>query len=396
MLTQKMPEEQTIAGRDFEINLLDVAIVFAKYLKLLIALPVITGLITGILAFRSPNFYTADTTFLPPKQASSVSSMVSSLSSLGNISGMLGMGGGSGGLSGANEIYVAVLKSRYMQDAMIKRFKLFEVYHTKSKESARMALAEQTEIKTSKDGLISLQVSDTNPNRAALLANGYVEMLLEKNNDLALSEASQRRLFAEKEFLNAKDRLSDAEISLKKLQENTGLITVGSQITALQAMIKSTERKLAEMSVYSTPNNPDYIKTRQKLNNLQAEIGKAQQGSGYVSKAPEKVLDFMRKTRDLKYAEAIYQLALQQLTLAKVDESKAAASIQVVDRAVVPEQKAGPSRSRSVLVAAIAGFFGAIVIAFCIEAYQRVKQDTESASQLETIKSYLRWNKVQS
>ena len=158
----------------------------------------------------------------------------------------------------------------------------------------------------------------------------------------------------------------------------------------LQNLIKSTERQLAELSLSATPNNPDYIKTRQKLNNLQAEIGKAQAGANYVSKAPERILDFTHKTRDLKYAEALYQMALQQLTIARIDESKASSSIQVIDCAVVPEKKSGPFRSTTVLFAAAGGLFIAVILAFLVEAYHRSKTNGESVAQLKTLKSYLR------
>lgn len=386
MLTTETPKENT--DKEFEINLLDVAIVLAKHIKLIIAAPVIVAVLAFFITRQSPDLYTADTTFMPPQQVSSVSSMVSSLSSLGSLSGMLG--GVSGVDASSNANYIAVLKSRTMRNDMIKKYKLLDVYKTKSMESARNALAGQTEIKPGKEGIIHLQVTDTNPMRAATLANGYVEVLLQKNNELALSEASQRCLAAEKEFLEAKNRLSDAENAVKILQESTGFITVGPQVAALQSMINITERQLAELSAYSTPNNPDYIKVRMKIANLQTEIGKAKAGSKYISKAPERVLEFTHKTRELKYAEALYQMAYQQLTLAKLNESKAGSTIQVFDRAVVPEQKSGPNRKNTVMISTIAALFLAVILALLIETYQRTKNNKDSVVQLNTIRKYLR------
>ncbi|MEI8033221.1 MAG: Wzz/FepE/Etk N-terminal domain-containing protein [Chlorobiaceae bacterium] len=381
--------DQPKPNQDFEINLLDVAIVLAKHKKLIIVAPIIAAIISAIIAFQSPDIYTADTTFMPPKQASSISSEMSSLGSLGSLSGILGGGGGGIIIGGQNDIYVAVLKSRTIQDHMISRFKLLSVFKTMSQESARKSLNGMTDVKVGKDGLIVVSVTDADPKRATMLANGYVEELRESNNQLAITEASQNRLFLEAEFLKAKNALGSAEADMKQLQEKTGLITVGPQIAALQTMINTTERQLADMSVSSTPNNPDYIKTRQKLANLQAEIGKAKSGQGYVTKAPERVLDFTRKTRNLKYAEALYQMALQQLTLAKVNEAKAGASIQVVDRAVVPEHKSGPFRSRIVMIAVAAALFIAVVLAFMLEAYERSKQNKESQTQFRIIKNHL-------
>lgn len=374
-------------GKEFEINLLDVAIVLARHIKLIVVLPIVLAVVAYIIARQAPDVYTSDTTFMPPKQASSASSLVSSL---GLPDGFPGMPGG-GGVSGANDLYIAVLKSRTMRDEMVDRFKLFRVYKTKSKEAARNALSGLTSVLTTKEGLIIVKVTDTNPQRAALLANGYVDVLLKKNNELALSEASQRRLAAENEFLKAKNRLSFSESTVKKFQENTGYITVEPEIAALRTMMKNTELQLAEMSVYTTANNPDYIKTRQKLLNLQAEIGKAQGGPGYVSKAPERILDFTRKTRDLKYAESLYQLAFQQLTAARADESNTNFAIQVIDCAGVPEQRSGPNRKNIVMISAAAGLLAAVIIAFLVEAFERTKNNKESVEQLKVIKSYLRW-----
>lgn len=374
-------------GQDkFEINLLGVVIVLAKYIKLIVAAPLVASIIALIVTFQSPNFYTADTTFMPPKQASSALAIAS-------LSALPGMFGGGGGIMlGTDDIYIALLNSRTMQDAMIKRFKLMQVYKTTSQQGARGALAGATQVKSSKDGLIHIMITETNPKRAALLANGYVDALLQMNNEQALSEANRNRNLAEEEFIKAKNRLGDAELAIKQLQEQTGFIMVGPQIGMLQATIKSTELELADMRAFATPNNPEYIRTRQKLDNLRAEIGKAQAGSRTVSNAPERILDFTKKTKELKYAEALYEMALQQLTLANISAAKSESSIRVIDRALVPEHKSGPFRSNSVAIAAIAALFVAVIIAFLIEAYQRSKTNGESVEQMKTIRGYLRWN----
>ena len=144
------------------------------------------------------------------------------------------------------------------------------------------------------------------------------------------------------------------------------------------------------MAISVTSNDPEYIKLRQKLSNLQAEIGKAQAGPAYATQAPERILDFTHKTRDLKYAEALYQIALQQLTVAKIDEEKSGTTFQIIDRATIPEQKSGPVRSRTILITSLAALFAAIIIAFLLEAIKRSKQNPESITQYKTIKNHLK------
>ena len=386
-----MPEPSQNKIDAYEINLLDVAIVLAKYKKFIIALPLITAIIFAIVTSKDPDTFQAETTFMPPKKAESVSSLVSSLGSLGSISGMLGGGGGIGaGIGAGNELYIAILKSRDMQYRLVKRFNLLAVYKTTSLEGARQALNGQTEIKTEKSGLIALTITDTDPKRAALLANGYTEELMRSNNELALSDAAQQRLIAEIQLLKAKNTLTEAETVVKQLQESTGLITVGPEVAVLQSMISTTQRQLKDMSLATTPGNSEYMKTQHKLTNLQAEIGKAQSAKGYISKAPERILDFMHKTRDLKYAEALYQMAMQTLTAAKMNELTAGSTIQVIDRAIPPAQTSGPNRNRTVLIAFIAALFAAIIIAFLLEAIERSKQNPESTTQYQTIKNHLK------
>ena len=382
-----MPEPSQNKIDAYEINLLDVAIVLAKYKKFIIALPLITAIIFAIVTSKDPDTFQAETTFMPPKKAESVSSLVSSLGSLGSISGMLG---GGGGIGAGNELYIAILKSRDMQYRLVKRLNLLAVYKTTSLEGARQALNGQTEIKTEKSGLIALTITDTDPKRAALLANGYTEELMRSNNELALSDAAQQRRIAEIQLLKAKNTLTEAETVVKQLQESTGLITVGPEVAVLQSMISTTQRQLKDMSLATTPGNSEYIKTQHKLTNLQAEIGKAQSAKGYISKAPERILDFMHKTRDLKYAEALYQMAMQTLTAAKMNELTAGSTIQVIDRAIPPAQTSGPNRNRTVLIAFIAALFAAIIIAFLLEAIERSKQNPESTTQYQTIKNHLK------
>ena len=381
-----MPEPSQNKIDTYEINLLDVAIVLSKHKKLLIVLPLITAIIFAIMTRKLPDTFQAETTFMPPQKSQNVGSMLSSISSLGSISGMLG---GSGAVNG-NELYIAILKSREMQYRLVKRFNLLAVYKTTSLEGARQALNGQTQIKTEKSGLIALTITDTDPKRAALLANGYTEELMRSNNELALSDAAQQRRIAEIQLLKAKNTLTEAETVVKQLQESTGLITVGPEVAVLQSMISTTQRQLKDMSLATTPGNSEYIKTQHKLTNLQAEIGKAQSAKGYISKAPERILDFMHKTRDLKYAEALYQMALQTLTAAKMNELNAGSTIQIIDRAIPPEQKSGPLRTRTVLIAFIAALFVAVVLAFLIEAIQRAKQNPETTTQYQTIKNHLK------
>lgn len=378
---------------DDKINLFDHVITLAKHKKLILGAPLVAAIIAAIFSLLSPNIYTADTQILPPQQQSSASAM---LSQLGPFGGMAGFAG----IKNPNDTYIAMLKSRTLQNNMIRRFKLQAVYKTKTPGTTRKVLAGATKINVGKkDGIISISVDDKNPQRAALLANGYVDELQLMTQLFAVTEASKRRLFYEKQLLQAKQSLGDAEIAMKQLQEKTGLIQLGAQAEAfvqagamLKSQIAMKEVELGAMRTFATSNNPDYIRIQQLIGGLRAQLSKIDAGTVTKGKIPEAGLEYIRKTRDLKYAENIYELLAKQFEIAKIDEAKEGSVIQVLDKAIAPEQKSKPRRSKNVLLAAVVTGFLAILWAFITEALQNAKKNTETQTQLNILKNYLRWN----
>ncbi|WP_303680671.1 Wzz/FepE/Etk N-terminal domain-containing protein, partial [Pelodictyon luteolum] len=143
------PVERSRPYDEDEISLLDLAITLAKHKKAILLAPLIAGALTAVATLFMPNIYTADTTIMPPQQQSSTAAMLAS-----QLGAMAGGGGAALGLKNPNELYVAMLKSRNVQDGIIQRFKLHEVYETDTPAETRKALKEATKITTGKDGLI--------------------------------------------------------------------------------------------------------------------------------------------------------------------------------------------------------------------------------------------------
>lgn len=381
-----------IENLDDEISLLDLAITLAKHKKLILGVPMIAAIVVAIYSFIIPPTYTADTQMLPPQQQSSASAMLSQLGALGGMAGVAG-------IKNPNDTYVAMLKSRTIQDKMIKRFRLQAVYKTKTPETTRKALNGATTVKVGKDGIIGISVDDKSPHRAAMLANGYVDELQQLTQVFAVTEASHRRLFYEKQLLQAKQNLGDAEIALKQLQEKTGIIHLDAQAqlgigtaAGLKGQIAMREVELGAMRTFATGNNPDYIRIQQTLSGLKAQLNKVETGTVVPSKVPEAGLEYIRKVRDLKYAETIYEMLAKQFEMAKIDEAKESSVIQVLDKAVVPEQKSKPKRTMMVLLSALATGFLTILYAFIKEALNNAKKDTQTEAQLQALKNTLRWN----
>lgn len=386
--------EQSRPYDEDEISLLDLAITLAKHKKAILLAPLFAGALTAFTTLFMPNIYTADTTIMPPQQQSSTAAMLAS-----QLGAMAGGGSAALGLKNPNELYVAMLKSRNVQDGIIHRYKLREVYETDTPAETRKALKEATKITTGKDGLINLSIDDRDPKRAAALANGYVDELQRLTGLLAVTEASQRRLFFAKQLYEVRKNLADAELSLKQTQEKTGLIQLDAQADALvqaaanlKAQVAMKEVQLNAMRTFATGSNPDYLRAQQELAGLRAQLSKVEVGTVTTAKAPEAGLNYLRKARDVKYYETVYELLAKQYEAAKLDEARESSVIQVLDKAVVPELKSKPKRAQIVLIAVIAAGFLAVLWAFVTEAMLKAKEDKESSAQFAQLRNYLRWN----
>ena len=388
-----------------EINLLDYLIVLLKRKKLIISITSGAALITAIISLIMTPIYRAETRILPPQTGSS-SIAVGMLSQMSGAQGITE----SLGLKTPSDLYIGMLESRTIADRIIDRFNLMELYKAEYREDARKELFEDAlEAETDKDtDIITIDVEDKDPKRAADMANAFVEELKNLTKGLAVTEASQRRLFFEEQLKDTKMALVKAEEEMQGFQEKTGALQVDAQtkaiiegIAMLRAQIAAKEVQLKVMRTYATAQNPDLQRAEDELNGLKAELGKleAKGGSGHDSliptgRIPEIGTEYIRKLRDLKFNETLYELLAKQFEAAKLDEAKEAAVIQVIDKAIPPEKRAKPKRTLMVLIATFTGFFLSIFVAFFAEYKERASKDPENKARFETLKRYaIFWRK---
>jgi len=173
-----------------------------------------------------PVQYEGKIVLLPPAQNSSVgSALLGQLGNMGALGSLATLATGNLGLKNPADMYVALLTSRTVEDAMIRRFNLMQEYRKKRMSDTRTALERRTTVSAgTKDGLIHLSVEDHDPARAAELANGYVEEFRKLTASLAITEAARRRLFFEQQLQQAKESLTAAENALSETQRSTEVL----------------------------------------------------------------------------------------------------------------------------------------------------------------------------
>src|SRR6266705_1012644 len=406
-----MPEQANLenakytssAADDDEVSLLDLLIVLAKHKRIVLGLPAIAAIVAAVISFLLPNIYTGTTRILPPQQSASAASAL--LTQLGGAAGGLaGAAGGGLGIRSPNDLYVGMLKSRTVADNLIGRFDLNKVYDQKLESSTRNTLQSNTTIAAGRDGIITIDVDDKDPKRAADLANSYVEELMKLTKVLAVTEASQRRLFFERQLLQVKDNLTTAEVAARQGLQKGGLAQVDAQgrsmieVTArLRAQISVKEVQIGSMRTFAAEGNPELQRTQQELEALRRELARIEGSSpiaavGKGEASGSSGLDNLGRLRDVKYYEFLYELLAKQYELAKIDEAKDATVIQVLDKAIEPDRRSRPKRTLVVLLSTFVALIVSVLLAFVLEA-ARARIDPAQAARLDTLRSHLRWRK---
>jgi tyrosine-protein kinase Etk/Wzc len=380
------------------IHFLEPFIILSKRKFMILGIVLSVAVTSAVISLFLPPTFTATTRIMPPQQSQSVAAAM-----LGQLGPLAGMAGKDLGLRNASDIYIAMLRSETIADALMQRFSLMSVYKAKYQVLARQRLEDSTKIDAGKEGVISLSVSDRDPGRAANLANAYVEELQRLTQTLVVTEAGQRRLFFEREVRKASDELATAEQGLKHTQEKTGIIQLDNQskamiesLTGLQAQVAAKEAEVGAMKSYSTDRNPSLIRAESELAALRAELARMEAGQVGSSVAdlplrrvPEAGLEYVQRLREVKYRESLLEVLSKQYEVARIDEAKDAAIVQVLDRAHSPELKSWPHRTVIVLAATFVAFFLGVLIAFVAEAMQRLRADPVSAEKLRVLRFYL-------
>jgi tyrosine-protein kinase Etk/Wzc len=373
---------------DDEISLLDLLQVIVDNLRLLVLGPLVCGLAALGYAFMILPTYTAKTQFLPPQQQqSSAASMLASLGALG------GLAGAATGLKSPADQYIAFMKSVSVQDALIERFKLVEKYEAKLKTDARMALTGSVRIASGKDGLISVEVDDKDPKFAADLANAHVEELRNLLARLAVTEAQQRRMFFEKQLQITKENFTKSDLALKSSGINSSVLKTSpasavEAVARLKAGISVQEVKLGTMRNYLTESSPDFKQALSELASLKTQLAKAEK----EEPASQGTTDYVARYREFKYQETMFELFAKQFELAKVDESREGAVIQVLDIAQAPERKSKPKKAQIAIIAALASGFALLLFVFVRSALKNASQNKETQQRLSSLKSS--WKKA--
>lgn len=374
-------QDQSPMSDEEGVGLLDVALAMSENRRLLILGPVLAGLIALAATFAITPTFVAKTVFLPPQQQQ-ISAAAAAMQSLGALAGMAG-----NAIKNPADQYVSFMQSATVANRIIDVFKLKDVYELSTLEETRKKLASHVRIEANKkDGLISVEVEDADPKRAAAIANNYVDQLRKLTAEFVITEAQQRRALFERQLQYTRNNLTTAQKALQESGITEGALraeprAAADAYAALKAQVTATEIRLQSMRNYLTEQAPEFKLAQSNLTALRSELRKAEESDHSVASD-----DYIGKYREFKYQEALFELFAKQFELARLDETREGGAVQVVDAATPPEKKSKPRRGFVVQTAT--GVTFTVLLAFVLgrQSFRAKLTDARVARKLARLK----------
>ncbi len=163
-----------------------------------------------------------------------------------------------------------------------------------------------------------------------------------------------------------------------------------ASVAGLLAAVTAQEVKLGAMRGYLAETAPDFKQAMNELANLRAQLGKQEKDTPSTSGKASTEGDYITKYREFKYHETLLELFSKQFEIAKVDEAREGAVIQVLDAAQAPERKAKPNKAAIATIAALTSLFVLVLFVFVRKSIAKACQYPKSAQKMSQLRSSLK------
>jgi len=391
-MMNKNKEKMEEAGNEAQIPenfLIEALSVITKYRKFIYRFILVCTLATTLIAFILPKWYKSVASVFPADKADllggleGISSIAKSFSSAKSLVSL--------GSNSETDRYLAILKSGTVLMAVINKFDLVHVYDITSYpgENTILELLDNVSFATEDEGNLTITVYDKSPQRAADMANYFVEMLNKTNTELQVQNARANRSFIEERYKKNISDLTITEDSLKYFQKKYGIIALPEQLEASIKTIAEITGELALKEVQAnvlkrtqTSDNPMVLAAQIEINELQKKLTQINNGTAFgkddikvivpFNKIPDLGGEYIRHFREVEIQYKILQFITPLYEQAKVEENRQTPSVLVLDKAFPAERKSKPRVSIYLLLSFVISSFIAFVFVFLFVRLQRM------------------------
>jgi len=355
--------------RTHEYRVLDLFLILYRWKKFIVLVTAIAIIIGIALTFVVTRYYKSVASVLPPKERD----MMSGLAGLTSLARSLPSGIGK--LASVTEDqynYVAILRSRTVEEAAIRKFDLLRIYEVSdsSTEKAAKIFRANTEVDWTDENTLEIRVWDPEAQRAADIANYLVAILNQRSYELQTQEAHNNRLFIEQRVQQNREDIMRTEEDLRNLQEREGTVvapgangTAISAVAELYGMKAVNEIQLGVLKRTVGETNSQYIQKKVENEIIDEKL----------KKFPEIGMESLRLYREITIQQKIMEFIIPLYEQAKFDEHKDVPVAYVLDKAMPGERPDRPKRLFIVGAATILGFIISLIIIIANEYSSHLK-----------------------
>lgn len=355
-----------------EINLSQYLGVLHKRRKLIVLVSSAGFVLSVMISLILPKAYVAKASVLPPPADSMLATSSALTMGIGPVAGFLGT-------TSQADLWLGILASNSVMDAVIDKFNLREAYETSNIEKTRKELGGRLEITKSKEGIITIEVEDSSPEQAARMANAFVEELDRINRNSASTSAGRTRAFVESRLIESRKALSDIEEEIRSFQQKNRAIKLDDQSRAmiesfstLKGTLMAKEIELETFLSYATPENTRAQTLGVEIKELKKKLASMEKGAGEdifipAASLPDISLKYARLLRDAKVQQTVFEMLTQQYEMSRITEAKDISTVQVLDIAKPPEVPSKPKRVLIVLFSTVSAAFISVFAALLFE-----------------------------
>ena len=373
----------------------------------------VTGAAAAIAIVASllmPNWYAATATCVPPREEDSRGSILRMFTRVGVDFGAAGLASG----TPMSDFMVGILKSRRLRAAVVDSFDLVSVYSAETREHAIESLADHVRADYNSEGLIEVRVEDRDRQRAADMANAFVDLLDGYNRAASVEQAARTREFIESMLVENRARLDEAAEELRQFQESNRTIQLPEQTRVTVEAIARLESERLELEMqkgllrdFSTEGSMEMRRIDARLREIDRKLaglggtrGGDEREEGALlplSDIPALGLALADLTREVMVHETVYEFLSSQLEGARIQEARDLQSVTVLDRAVPPLKKSRPRRSIICILTVLLAFAASVgVVLFADALLSRAESDDLEARigdsrESRALLGFLRW-----
>lgn len=369
---------------DQPIDLMELLVRFLAEWRTGLVIAVIVTVLGVAKTYSLKSQYVAEATILPQGGSSPLGGLAGLFSSRAN-----------------GDVYFGLLASRSVANSIIDRLDLLKVFGTQSRETAQRILQASSTFVSGSGGIIIISVRNTDAQLATNIANAYTEALGEQEDRMNYAEAARQQSFFETQLNQERQALADAETSLKKEEQSSGVVSLEAQtqiglstIAATRAQIQALQVQLATLLQSATEQNPQVQTLRTQLAALEAKEHGLEASSGVggagvapaAGRLPQLSIEVAHLQRDVRYHEARVSSLASSYEAARLSQQQTNPEYEVVDRAVVPEERSWPPRGMYLALAAGAGILAGLFAILLRLFFRRLRADPRQAQHLRSIR----------